>query len=74
MQKKEKKKNKDVKVTYENYTRLRLYQNKMEHKALESAEPERYSMDRVIGALLDFVESSEIKLEKENAQTKPRKV
>lgn len=67
---------KNIKVKPETYRRLRIYKNRMELKALEKGEEERFSMDRVVGALLDFLEAAEIKIdgeaEEESAYTLER--
>lgn len=50
----------DIKVKPETYKRLRVYQARM---VLQSNGEEKYSMDQVIGALLNFLETTDIKIE-----------
>lgn len=54
---------KNVKVKPETWKRLRVLKNTMELQALESGEEETYSMDRVIDALINFLDATEIKFD-----------
>jgi len=54
----------NIKVKTNTYKRLRLYQAKM---MIDSGGEEKYSMDQVIGALLDFLETADITLEEKES-------
>jgi len=58
MSKKSKIEWKDIKIHKETYMRLRRYKTKMEFEALERGEDEQYSMDRLINAMLDLIETA----------------
>jgi hypothetical protein len=52
----------NIKVKPATYRRLRYYQNLMELQSFEKGEEVRYTMDTVISALLDLLESAKIKI------------
>jgi len=49
---------KSIKVRWKTYMRLRKYKIKMESEALERGDDARYSMDRLINAMLDLIETA----------------
>jgi hypothetical protein len=52
----------NIKVKPETYKRLRYYQNLMELQTFQRGDEVRYTMDGVIKALLDLLESAKIKI------------